>query len=58
MIANKDNEKQCILCGFDKIIVMHQCDNNYQILLCPNHHEMIHSKEHRDIVISELIHRT
>jgi len=43
--------KQCMICGFDKIVAIHHNDNNHSnndpnnlIPLCPNHHEMIHSK--------------
>jgi len=42
--------KQCIICGFNKIVDVHHIDSNKQnnsqknlIGLCPNHHRMIHN---------------
>ena len=48
-------EKKCIVCGFDKIISVHHIDHNHKnndvknlIPLCPNHHQMVHTKEYGD----------
>lgn len=61
-IAFRHYKKECAICGFDKIVAVHHRDedrSNNQISnlvpLCPNHHEMIHCKEHRDEVIGELV---
>ena len=49
--------KQCIICGFDKIVEVHHRDHNRNnnepmnlIPLCPNHHQMLHSKWRNDVV--------
>lgn len=50
-IALRNHKKECVVCGFDKIVAIHHIDENKKnndpsnlIPLCPNHHEMIHSK--------------
>ena len=50
--------KQCIICGFDKIVEVHHRDHNHNnnepmnlIPLCPNHHQMLHSKWRNDVVL-------
>ena len=50
-IAKSHHEFKCVVCGFDKIIAIHHVDHNKKnnspenlIPLCPNHHEMVHSK--------------
>jgi hypothetical protein len=50
-IALQNNEHKCVVCGFDKIVAIHHIDENKKnndpsnlIPLCPNHHEMVHSK--------------
>ncbi len=50
-IALQHWKKECSICGFDKIVAIHHIDENKQnndpnnlIPLCPNHHEMVHSK--------------
>jgi len=50
-IALQNHEHQCVVCGFDKIVAIHHIDENKKnndprnlIPLCPNHHEMVHSK--------------
>lgn len=50
-IAKQHHEFKCVVCGFDKIIAIHHIDENKKnnapenlIPLCPNHHEMVHSK--------------
>ena len=61
-IAFQHYDKKCVICGFDKIVTVHHIDENHSnnkpenlVVLCPNHHEMIHSKEHRDEVVGELV---
>lgn len=53
----QNNPKACRICGFDKIVVVHHMDENHHnnainnlIPLCPNHHEMFHSKHKEEIV--------
>ena len=50
-IAFQNHEEKCAICGFDKIVAVHHIDENKKnnsqenlIPLCPNHHEMVHSK--------------
>jgi len=51
--------KSCAVCGFDKIVEIHNLDPNQHnetnhktrlIGLCPNHHKMIHTPEFREEV--------
>lgn len=53
--------KQCIICGFDKIIDLHHIDQNKNnnsesnlIGLCPNHHKMIHDYRYREEIFNLL----
>lgn len=55
-IAFQHHEEKCVVCGFDKIVAVHHIDENRQnndpsnlIPLCPNHHEMVHSKWRAEI---------
>lgn len=55
-IALKHWDEKCALCGFDKIVAIHHIDESKEnnskenlIPLCPNHHEMVHSKWRNDI---------
>ena len=48
---------ECAICGFDKIVAIHHIDEDHfnnnpknLIPLCPNHHEMVHSKWSKEIV--------
>lgn len=50
-IALQHHRHECQICGFDKVVAIHHIDENKQnnspdnlIPLCPNHHEMYHSK--------------
>ena len=50
-------DKQCAICGFNKVVAIHHIDNNRHnnspenlIPLCPNHHEMLHSKWSNEVV--------
>ena len=51
------HKKECVVCGFDKVISVHHYDENKKnnhplnlIPMCPNHHEMIHTKSYVDEV--------
>jgi len=53
--------KQCMVCGFDKIVELHHLDKNKKnnsennlIGLCPNHHKMIHQAKYRKEIIEQL----
>ena len=55
--------KQCMVCGFDKIVELHHLDKNKKnnsennlIGLCPNHHKMIHQAKYRKETCFILIH--
>lgn len=55
-IALQNNEHKCVVCGFDKIVAIHHIDENKKnndpsnlIPLCPNHHEMVHSKWRHEV---------
>lgn len=46
--------KECVVCGFDKIVDLHRIDGNKQnnspknvVGLCPNHHRMINNYNYR-----------
>jgi len=50
-IAFQHHERRCVICGFDKVVAVHHIDENKKnndpsnlIPLCPNHHEMYHSR--------------
>lgn len=50
-IALRHWKEECAICGFNKVVAIHHIDENKQnndphnlIPLCPNHHEMVHSK--------------
>lgn len=56
-IALQHHDEKCVVCGFDKIVAIHHIDENKQnnspsnlIPLCPNHHEMVHSKWKDEII--------
>jgi hypothetical protein len=53
--------KECIICGFNKVVDLHHLDKdkknnseNNLIGLCPNHHKMVHTTKYRKEVIEEL----
>ncbi len=53
--------KECVICGFNKIIDLHHIDLNKQnndtknlIGLCPNHHRMIHNLNFRNEIFQIL----
>lgn len=55
-VAFKHNKKECVICGFDKIVEVHHIDENNKnnspenlIPLCPNHHRMYHSKHKQEV---------
>jgi ribosomal protein L37E len=58
----KKATKKCALCGFDKIVDIHHLDFNKKnnspgnlIGLCPNHHRMAKSYNHREEVYEGLV---
>ena len=55
-IAFQSHKKECYVCGFDKVVAVHHIDENKKnnslnnlIPLCPNHHEMVHSKWYSEV---------
>ncbi len=53
--------KECLLCGFDKIVELHHLDRDTKnsnkknlIGLCPNHHKMLHNRDFHAEVISAI----
>ena len=61
-IAFKSHNPKCAVCGFDKIVAIHHIDENRKnnnpsnlIPLCPNHHEMYHSKKWKHEVEPHII---
>lgn len=56
-IALQNHLAECIICGFSKIVAIHHIDENKKnnnpinlIPLCPNHHEMVHSKWKHEVI--------
>ncbi|MBL7059112.1 hypothetical protein ISS08_01545 [Candidatus Pacearchaeota archaeon] len=53
--------KNCVVCGFDKVVELHHLDHNPKnnseinlIGLCPNHHKMIHRFKYREEILGLL----
>lgn len=53
--------KECVICGFDKVVDLHHLDHNPKnnshdnlIGVCPNHHRMIHFKVYQKEVFDIL----
>jgi len=53
--------KECVICGFDKIVDLHHIDSNKKnnspknlIGLCPNHHRMINNYNFRQEIFQTL----
>ena len=56
-IAFRSWKEECAICGFDKVVAVHHIDSDHEnndpmnlIPLCPNHHEMAHSKWKDEVV--------
>jgi hypothetical protein len=54
-------KKECIICGFDKVVDVHHLDHNNKnndinnlVPLCPNHHMMLHTKKYNTEVVTEI----
>jgi ribosomal protein L37E len=61
MNTYKKITKNCILCGFDKVVDLHHLDQNKEnnsetnlIGLCPNHHKMLHDFRYRQEMLDKL----
>ncbi len=63
-VALKHWEEQCAICSFSKVVAIHHIDLDHSnndpknlIPLCPNHHEMVHSKWRFEVqpLIDELV---
>lgn len=57
----KNVTKECLICGFDKIVELHHLDKNREndhrdnlIGLCPNHHKMLHCEKYKEEIIKEI----
>ncbi|MBR9704184.1 hypothetical protein GOV12_02140 [Candidatus Pacearchaeota archaeon] len=53
--------KNCLICGFDKVVDLHHLDNKHEnnnlnnlIGLCPNHHKMLHDFKFRDEIQQQI----
>lgn len=55
--------KSCVICGFDKIVEFHhivpkakggQTDLTNLVVLCPNHHKMLHHADYMEEILKEL----
>jgi len=53
--------RQCLICGFDKVVDLHHLDKNHKnnsennlIGLCPNHHKMLHSLKYKDEILLQI----
>ena len=53
--------EKCVICGFDKFVVLHHLDQNKRnnsqdnlIGLCPNHHQMLHTLKNKEDVFQLL----
>ena len=53
--------KECIICGFDKIVDLHHIDENRKnnsrenmVGICPNHHKMYHTLRFKEEIGSQL----
>ena len=53
--------EKCILCGFNKFVVLHHLDQNNKnnsqenlVGLCPNHHQMLHTLKYREEIFQAL----
>ena len=54
-------KKECIICGFDKVVDVHHLDHNNKnndinnlVPLCPNHHMMLHTTKYNKEVVTEI----
>jgi hypothetical protein len=61
METYKEITKECVICGFDKIVDLHHLDENKKnnskenlIGLCPNHHKMFHDLRYRKEIAQQL----
>ena len=57
----KEKTKECLICGFNKVVDLHHLDKNKKnsssqnlIGLCPNHHKMFHTLKYHDEVQSQI----
>ena len=53
--------KSCLICGFDKVVEIHHIDHDHDnnkwgniVILCPNHHMMIHRSKYSEEVKSDI----
>lgn len=51
-ICFKNWKKECVVCGFDKVVEVHHLDHNHSnndkhnlVPVCPNHHQMLHTNK-------------
>ena len=57
----KNATKECVVCGFNKIVDLHHLDMNHDnnsvenlTGLCPNHHKMVHHRNFQKEVFQQL----
>lgn len=58
-IAKSYYEEKCVVCGYNEVIDVHHIDENRQnndprnlVILCPNHHALLHRKNSSSVKLS------
>jgi len=61
-ICFKSWKKECIVCGFEKVVEVHHIDHNHSnndrhnlVPVCPNHHQMLHTNKWAEETKQEII---
>jgi hypothetical protein len=58
----KSWKKECVVCGFDKVVEVHHLDHNHSnndkhnlVPVCPNHHQMLHTSKWAEETRQEIL---
>ena len=61
-ICFKSWKKECVVCGFDKVVEVHHLDHNHSnndkhnlVPVCPNHHQMLHTSKWAEETRQEIL---